>query len=371
MGKRRINSALLTKSYSASSGPARKTQDSVGSSTLSVVYKLSQLRLESLKHERNNASRHSHGSSSVIGVPTVLPGDAEIAESFGSHYVAPLPRAKARSRGHLAPKSWDVNRTSTRRRSFHADDAPDTIQTGVTGLLDLCLQSISSHIREHVGCGMQFLPPYIKSILLSSLRSDDSNDTVWLELVPEEDNADDAITWLDITSSRVSAQNLKRLGGIRFGRLSVDQVNSGLVFACPTVIALLMITIDRTSLTGIQITKLVRQRLATHFVALRHIYMDVHCLREDHDLPAFQSILDTLETAPNWNDGFDTLTDVVLLLPAIENEISVQMQCSFDLVKAKVAKHRRRGKYVEFHILQFRQDHDCKAWINEHLQLKN
>lgn len=348
MGKNRVNSAVLTKSYSSTSAQAGQDR-AARKATLSVAEKLSQLRLEGLKHERKVSSRNQLGPSPVH---SAIQGDPEVAAILGREYVSPLPRVKPRSRGHLAPKSWDQAHGASRQKLPGQQMQSLAVALKSSSLVDLCLKLISSRINEFTGCGMQYLPAHIRSILLSTLDTNGSNDAVWKDLVPIAEEVDDALTWLDISRTTASATTLKRLGGIRSATLSVHQVDNGLVFAFPSVLREISIDLDNGPSIDFQIRKAQWRRLATHFVALRHVILLFNRAIDDLDASACISSLDLLDSAPDWQECFATVTQITLITSIINPRIQNDIYHAFTQVRENITGKRKRGKHIDFQIME-------------------
>lgn len=343
MGKKRFNSATLTKNYATSSPRAQAAAGAASDRLeLSVTDKLSKLRLEELRHERNTAG------SSRLSVPADVAnrqiiGDPEISALLGLEYVEPASRIKPRSRGHLAPKSWD---TPTRRKrhdlAYEADNRRDN---KIPSLVEIGLKVVANDVEAFLGCGMNYLPAYMRSYILSSLTRSSNSEIIWNDIVPSEE-ADDEITALDIHYSKPTPVYIRRLSGLRTVSVSLSQMETGLVFALPSVLQELSIVVDFSSQDlHLPTTRshATWRKLSSYFVALRDIKIDLRRVDPSLDQVAVTALWKLLLHGPDWHYAFDTVKRITIVADS-----SMHLAVDYHkLVSEELRVKRRPGKHVE------------------------
>ncbi|ORY81513.1 hypothetical protein BCR37DRAFT_387762 [Protomyces lactucae-debilis] len=189
---------------------------------VSVNERLEQLRLEARGSRPIAASVLAHSRSGPA-----LPAHPDIASFLGLQYQEPQARAKPKSRGHLAPKSWT---TPGHLRSSSRPQSTTRIYAGLNRLSDLCLYCIKGHINHMTGLGLHYLPPHLKARLLTNLDGRRISGHALQDLVPNEEDEIEHLnlTWLsDVPigvlsniSERDIARVLRRLTSLR--RLTID-----------------------------------------------------------------------------------------------------------------------------------------------------
>lgn len=354
MGKKRFNSAILTKTYASSSSSLSHVSQASTKHELSVTDKLLQLRLEGIKHERNSSGAHVVPTSIVP--PVGIHVDSEVSELLGHEYITPRSRQvlryrtrlESRSPGHLAPKSW-TRAPRNARQSTSISRRQLNRRPGVPTLVSLCLERIALQIDDYLECGLEYVPGHMKSVLLSSLDPESSNEAIWLDIVPLSEEADDTIEWLDISRTNVPTSTLRRLSGLRQVKCSIAQLHSGLIFHLPSVLYELAFGLDGPARSGFLASRLQWRKLATHFVALRHMIFDFRGLRDDEDLKESLSLLETLRLGPDWHSGLDTLTQISVVTNHGNDPMRESLLAAVTALRDRLKAQRRRGKHIDCH----------------------
>lgn len=350
MGKKRFSSSALTKTYTSSSSAASSSGQTQRSS-LSVADKLLKLRLEGIQHERNLSSGTASVSHTAFAAnvgPTQV--DAELAHMLGQHYIEPQARVKPRNRGHLAPKSWNTKATSRGRVSSQMRLDRKRSHTPGSSLTDLCLAQVTQNIHEYLGCGLSYLPGYIKAQLLACLDGP-HDDVVWRDIVPEET---DDVHDLDLSLTRPVLSCLRRLVGLQRVRLSISQIELGSVIdALPLVLQELVVCVSasRRSIVSDALTRAYWRRLSSHFIALRSITI-VLCQWEtglDREIQELElpDLYALLLDGPDWREAFDTVKDVYFVVSDKSELRQMTDSIRFKEFKSALRHCRKKGRHVE------------------------
>lgn len=351
MGKKRISSSILTKIHASSSSSSSSSVHAPSNqrrnqSELSVTDRLSQLRLEDIRHERNASKA---GPTSLAEIQGSTRGDREISDLLGHTYVQPAPRIKLRNSGHRAPRSWQT--PSHGRRSQQAVGSPSERFEGT--LSARCLNRIACSIEQYLGCGMQFLPGYLKSQLLSDVHNVTQTllEDIWSDLL-SPDIGDESVTSIDLHRAQLpKISTLKRLEALHTVVVSSMQFDRGIILALPSVLQDLTIVEDislETTASQQQARQISWRKVSRHLVAVRKIQIQYTFTKDDIDTArSLVALIELLESSVQWEAVFDTLKLIVFHCARSTHLTLPEVTKAIRSLQESLRHQRRLGRHIE------------------------